>query len=480
MHFDGITVTKNDVLWGYFAKFFTVASGAIILPLILRLLTPEEVGMNYVMLSVGTLASLVDFGFSPQFARNVTYIYSGAKEIRKEGLCQISSDSVAYIDYSLLATLISTARWLYRIMGGIVLLGMLTVGTIYIYHVTNGFGNIKNSALVWIIYSFSVFLQIYYSYFTALLIGAGKIMESNKVIVYTNILKIFLTFVLLMLGLGLLGLVIANLFAVFVTRCLAKKYYFTIELKRDILGYSITKEKIRDLFNVIWYNSKRLGFCALSGYLTQGATMMLAGIYLSLDEVATFGLMSQILFLIQGVSSIMFSIYQPRLASLRIMYGNKKLLSEAAFVMCVFNVLYVVGIILFLFLGDYILSLIASQTVLPSIPLLIFAAIIWLLDGNCWNMCQIVATKNEFPFVRSVLLTAIAISLFCYVNIAWLKLGIIGILVARAIPQFVYNDWYWPLYTIRELGTSVKNFIYEGFREFQRKMTFKEYENFSN
>ena len=54
MHFDGITVTKKDVLWGYFAKFFTVASGVLILPLILKLLSPEEVGMNYIMLSVGT------------------------------------------------------------------------------------------------------------------------------------------------------------------------------------------------------------------------------------------------------------------------------------------------------------------------------------------------------------------------------------------------------------------------------------------
>ncbi|GKG75531.1 hypothetical protein CE91St1_46740 [Parabacteroides goldsteinii] len=471
MHFDGITVTKKDVLWGYFAKFFTVASGVLILPLILKLLSPEEVGMNYIMLSVGTLASLVDFGFSPQFARNVTYIYSGAKEIRKEGLSQVPFEGATCIDYSLLATLISTAKWLYRIMGGIVLSGMLTVGTLYIYHVTNGFNDIKNSAIIWVIYSFSVFLQIYYSYFTALLIGAGKIMESNKVIVYGNMLKIFIAFLLLMLDCGLLGLVIANLFAVFLTRLLANQYYFTQDLKQSISNYNITREKKRELFNVIWYNSKKLGFCALSGYLTQGATMMLAGIYLSLNEVGTFGLMSQILFLIQSISGIMFSIYQPRLASLRVMNKKEQLLSEAAFVMFLFNILYIIGIILFLLLGDFILSLIGSQTSLPSLPLLIFAAIIWLLDGNCWNMCQITATKNEFPFVKSVLLTAIAISLFCYINIAWLKLGIIGILIAKSLPQFVHNDWYWPLYTIKGLGVSTKTFIYVGFKELQRKIT---------
>ena len=85
-------------------------------------------------------------------------------------------------------------------------------------------------------------------------------------------------------------------------------------------------------------------------------------------------------------------------------------------------------------------------------------------------MCQLIATKNEFPFLKSILFTAIAIVLLCYINIAWLQLGILGILLSRGIPQIIYNDWFWPLYAIKELNSSVKSFISVGFYEIYKKM----------
>ena len=81
-----IKITKKDVLWSYFAQIFTVASGLITLPLILKLLSAEEIGMNYLMLSLGALVSLFDFGFTPQFSRNIAYVFTGAQVLQKEGV----------------------------------------------------------------------------------------------------------------------------------------------------------------------------------------------------------------------------------------------------------------------------------------------------------------------------------------------------------------------------------------------------------
>ncbi len=47
-----ISLSKNDIIWGYFAQFFSIASGIITLPLILRMLSAEEIGMNYLMLTM--------------------------------------------------------------------------------------------------------------------------------------------------------------------------------------------------------------------------------------------------------------------------------------------------------------------------------------------------------------------------------------------------------------------------------------------
>src|SRR5450759_1638066 len=117
-----ISLSRKDVIWGYFAQFFAIASGIITLPLILRMLSAEEIGMNYLMLTIGSLVSLFDFGFAPQFGRNITYVFSGIQKLKKEGVDVINTGGV--INYHLLATMIHTARFVYRRLAVIVLLIM--------------------------------------------------------------------------------------------------------------------------------------------------------------------------------------------------------------------------------------------------------------------------------------------------------------------------------------------------------------------
>ena len=81
-----IKISKADVLWNYIAQFFSLASGLFTLPLILKMLTVEEIALNYIFLTISSLVMLFDFGFSPQFSRNVSYVYGGAKTLKKEGI----------------------------------------------------------------------------------------------------------------------------------------------------------------------------------------------------------------------------------------------------------------------------------------------------------------------------------------------------------------------------------------------------------
>ena len=67
-----ISLSKNDIIWGYFAQFFSIASGIITLPLILRMLSAEEIGMNYLMLTIGSLVAL--FWFWPLIYKK-RYLY---------------------------------------------------------------------------------------------------------------------------------------------------------------------------------------------------------------------------------------------------------------------------------------------------------------------------------------------------------------------------------------------------------------------
>lgn len=472
-----IKVNKQDILWGYFAQFFSIASGIIVLPMVLRMLSAEEVGMNYLILSVGGLVTLVDFGFSPQFGRNVTYVYSGAQRLLKNGIETLDSSVTVEINYSLLAVLIQTARWIYRLMGGIVLFLMLTAGTGYVYQVTASFSNLPNSFLIWLIYSAGIFFQIYYSYYSALLTGSGKIKESKKVMVYSNVLKIVLTYVLLYAGYGLLGVVIANFIYPFLTRYLSYRYYFTIGLRQILSSYKVSSTEKIVLFKTLWHNSRKHGIIALSVYLTHGASTLLAGIYLSLEEVASYGLMIQLIGLVTGTSSIMFTIYQPRLASLRISDNKELFRKEVAYTMTIFYFFFVIGTILLISVVPYAILFIGSKTTLPGTFILLVYTCFKLLESNFWILCQTVIVGNDFPFLKSCLFMGLGITAGCYISLSWFHLGLWGIVLSTGLVQSAYNNWYWPRIILKQMNMGGFSFLKEGYREVSLRLHIKNKSN---
>ena len=170
---DNIEIGKSDVVWSYISKFLGMASGVLVLPFILNKLSPEEIGLNYLMLTIGSMVYLLDFGFSPQFGRNITYAFSGAEELVKEGFSQKQISDTP--NFRLVFVVISTAKMVYKRMSILVLFLMLVFGTYYIYYVTLGFTKVSNALLIWVIYSFSVYFNVYFNYYSSLLTGRGLI-----------------------------------------------------------------------------------------------------------------------------------------------------------------------------------------------------------------------------------------------------------------------------------------------------------------
>ena len=70
------------MIWSYLAQFLSIGTRIITLPFILNKLSAEETGFNYILITIGSVVTLVDLGFAPQFARNFTYIFSGAQELK--------------------------------------------------------------------------------------------------------------------------------------------------------------------------------------------------------------------------------------------------------------------------------------------------------------------------------------------------------------------------------------------------------------
>lgn len=461
-----IQITKRDIGWGYIAQFFSIASGLITLPLILKMLSAEEIGMNYLMLTIGALVSLFDFGFAPQFGRNITYVFCGAQELKKEGV-DVNNGT---LNYRLLATMISVAKSVYQILSLIVLVVMLTVGTVYIYKVTDGFSNVSNSFIIWVVYSISVFFNVYYTYYASLLIGKGLIMESKKAMIASKLVYIFLTFTLLFTGLGLLGVALANLIAPFVGRFFSYRYFFTADLLEKISLYHITKQEKLDLFKIIWYNAKKLGAVFVGSYVINKLGFFLAGLYLSLEDIASYGLMIQLISVITMVAVTLFTVSEPRFSALRVEGEQNKLIKNFAFTMNVFYFLFFCGCLLLIAIAPTLLKLIGSNTTLPNIWILILYSIVVLLENNHSSFATLIVTDNKIPFVESSLITGCIIALGSFFSLQYTSMGILGLVIIQGFCQLVYSNWKWPYVVCREFTISYMSFLAIGMRESLNKI----------
>jgi len=434
----------------------------------LRLLTAEEIGMHYLMLTAGTLAALFDFGFAPQFGRNVSYVFSGAREIRREGVQIIRSQEE--IHYHLLSNMIQTARLFYRVLGLLVLLALLGFGTWYIYQVTDGFIKVENSLAIWIIFSLSTFFNLNFAYYTALLTGQGLIMESKKALLFGKLAYIALAFLFLFTGLGLLGVTLAGLITPFVQWGFAHHYFFRPALREKLALHRITLREKWELFRILGYNASKLGLVLIGAFAVTRFSLFLAGLYLSLPETAAYGLMVQLFSIINTLSGTLFGIYQPRLAALRVEDDRDRMLREFAFSMQVFYILFLAGAGTLLFTGSWFLGLIGSNAALPAMSILALYGLVVFLEGNHANFATFIITNNDIPFVPSSLVAGAVIVSGSFMVLKYSAFGLVGLVLVQGLTQLAYANWRWPLVVCKSFHISFPQFLLLGIRETRRKM----------
>ncbi len=462
-----VTVTKKDVIWSYVAQFFNIGSGLITLPLILHMLSVEEIGMNYLMITISTLVGLLDFGFAPQFARNITYVFAGAHELRREGVAEAHED----INYELLSNMIGVAKMVYSRLAIFSLIMMLTIGSWYIYNVTSGFTSVNNSLIIWVLYSISIYFNIYFFYYSSLLTGKGLVMEAKKAMIAQKGTYILLTFILLMSGLGLVGVVISNVLSPFVGRIISHKYFYSKEMVKELTYVKKSRDKQIELFKTIWYNAKKLGLVFLGSYAINKFSMFIAGLYLTLDNIASYGLMIQLFSIISSTAMTYFFASQPLFAAYRTEQKQDQLIERFALSMSVFYILFLLGSIILLSIGPLLLNIIGSNVQLPEIKILIIYALIVLLENNHSSFATFIVSGNKIPFVESSLIAGAAICLFSFISLKYTTFGILGLVLVQGLCQIIYANWKWPYVVCRQFRISPIRFLFRGINQIIQKIS---------
>lgn len=456
-------IGKSDIYWGFLAQGFNVASGLLLLPVVLRYLLPEEVGLWFVFMSLAGMAQLLELGFQPTIARNVAYVYAGAQKLDAHGCVPNASEHVI-VNANLLQQLFFTARRIYLGVALVAAVVLVFIGSIYVATLLTPTMKVSHIVSVWLIFAFSYVINFYYGYFNGFLQGRGDITATNKIIVASRTVSILLASILLVLGFGLAGIAIASLVSSLIGRFLARRLFW------DSPGIEMTKlaehKGVADhsLLPMLWPNASRLGWVGLGGFLITRANILIASSFLGLQEAASYGLTFQILLTISSIAGVILNLNMPRLSGDQIRGRQDRIMESFGKSLASAWLIFILASVLLVAFGGAMLEVIGSRTHLLSTNQMAVFAVVMFLEMNHSVCATYLTSMNEIPFVRAALFSGVGVVIISIVLLTVLHFGVWGLVLSQGVVQLVYNNWKWPIDAAKKMQHSFIYIITNGFK----------------
>ena len=463
-----ITIDSRDIIWSYLGNFLKLSINVILLPIIIRFLSDEELGMWYVFASIGQLIILLDFGFAPALARNISYVWCGSSKLEKTSLQVVTNKET---DKEYFNIMLSTCKYIYMAIALIGMLLLMGLGTPYIMSLSND----SNFLLAWVIYTIGATLNILYSYYASFLIGIGAIAENNISGVVAKLIQIVVSVTTLLLGYGLIGVSLAYLLSGVSLRLVSRYYFYNIDAIRSLCSSVRIDDKFSKCWNVfktVWHNASRDGLVTVSNYLSTQANTLICSSVIGLTSTGAYGLSLQISSIISTISSIPFASVQPAMQEKNVkgeMEGSSKLFSTS---MASFMISFITLSILAIILLPVLLWL------KPTLQISYIMFAVLLLNMAIYQIFHLsasyISTFNVIPYSKAFIVSSIATVLLSYVTAKYSSWGIWALIISPLVVSLLYNAWKWPHYAIYGvIGTNLCDFIKSGIKDFKTNILLK-------
>lgn len=440
-------IGKKEIAWSYLGTAFMIGAGVILLPFILHKMPQETVGIWNIFQTITFLVMLLDFGFRPSFARNISYIFSGVKTLQKEGVAHTTAD--AAVDYGLLKGTLIAMRRFYRWIAIGVLVLLATAGTAYFWYILQKYSGDRQDAMIaWILLILINCYNLYTLYYDALLTGKGYVKRMQQITIVGQAVYVGLAIGLIYAGLGLTAIVASQLVSIIIRRVLTYQVFFTKELRARLKDAEAKEPK--QILGAITPNAIKIGLTQLGGFLVNKSAVLIGSAFLTLEEVACYGITMQVMDILARCGTVFYQSYMPKLAQCRA--ENDLTGLKRYYLLCTGSLMliYVLGSFAWIYLGEWALELIGSQTFFVPTTMLIVMLVISLLEHNHAVSAGFIMADNKIPFFIPSLVSGAATVLLLWIFLGPLHMGIWGLILAPGLAQLAYQNWKWPSVVIKE------------------------------
>lgn len=450
---------SSSVAWSWAFNVVRLASGVLLIPLLLHFLTKEEMGMYYVFLSLNALGPLMDFGFLSAIDRNVGYAMAGVTELKARGAGR-SEEPGSGPNYPLLWKLLYTTQALYRVIALVLLVVLAAWGT---YVVSLGAPQTPKPHITWLAFGIGLgaaILDLYSMWWSVFLRGMNQVLAGTRILVSVYLVRIVLSCALLLAGGGLLSIPISSLLTSLLTRYLARRS--CLGLLSGHPAPAPARGEILALLRILWPNSWRLGVQLFSGYL---ATSMNTFICLHvfehpLEVSARYGLSMQILNILVTMAGVWVSVKWPIISQFRARHDLSSLRKVFWPRLWLFKISYILMALVTVWIAPFLLQWLGTnKTMLPS-PWLGLAACYIFLEGQLTVWATLIITENRLPFLWPFVAANVLSPCLVLLLIKTTDLGVGALVVGPLIAGSLLNYWYWPMEGARSLQSRWRRFLF--------------------
>ncbi len=451
-----------DIAWGYAAQLVNIGSGVLLLPVVLLTLSPEQVGLWFVFLTLVAMAQLFELALQPTLSRTAAYVFAGADSLSGIGLQAPRPNSS--VSVGLLTALIAGGRASYKVITALVAVCLVLGGSAYVATlVSKSEAGAGTAVLAWVVYASGITINVFYGYYSAFILGHGNVGQNSRITVLTRGSFVLLAALGLIFEQQLMALGIASLVSCVVGRWLAHHYF------KGLVPPSTAPTDVRpttvEVMRTLWPNAWRLFVVQLGGFLIIRANTLVVSSYLGLKIAGSYGLTLQLLLLISGVASLLVILQLPRMNAAQAR-GDRALLKQAVGLSVVSSwIIFAFGAFLLASFGHELLAHLGRQVHLLDTPVLLAMVTIAFLEMNHSIAAHYLTTLNKVPFAGAAIVSGLAIACLGYALCAWTASGIWGVVIAQGLVQLAYNNWKWPRDALRELDTSVGELLRIGCSE---------------
>lgn len=406
-----------------------------VLPLLLRSVPAEQMGVYYVIFSLMGLLAMVDLGISVSFTRAMGYAWAGARSIKSTGVEDISQLSVKP-HWDLVSDLFETMRWFFQrtVFFGYILLG--AGGCMYMLYIRPSSMSVSTILLLWL--SYLTFACVnYVSNVWVILLQAGNNVRDHQMFFGISIAAGYI----FSIGGLLLGFGLWAMCASFAIQSLVMRVCCELRCRNGFARQLFLHRGVfrKDYFSAIWPNSWRFGLAQGAGSFTTSLPVLISSYVIGLGESASVGVTVQVVVAITQIAGIGFQVKVPLFNILRASGDIARL--KAVFIQRLLLYIYLCIIIGsgFVLIGPWLFShVIKTKTPLLAGCALILSLLFISLEGVQASFQRLLVSNNTVPFwKRSIVLT---LTLAVIGSVSAGAAGVSGLLASLIVWKLLYFD----------------------------------------